>query len=189
MQERVCALELKYQRYLRKRLLKALLLGTCFLGLGIFAYLAFEFYEKERALNAKLIEEKRALQSKINAVKIKEEKMKLSKKLNQDLAIKEQKDLKPIKKISIKASTFDLVSLKKSYYQNPSLEKALLLSHLYLDNKDYKKSIFWSLKANELDKSAKESWVLFARARAGLGEDEAEILRLYSHYYESIQNP
>ena len=190
MQERVQELELKYQKYLRKRLLRRLFLGILGLCLGLGFYWSFEFYTQERALNAKLLEEKRLLQTKMAEAKIKQEKIKLHKeKLEQEKQISTFKGQNPITKISIESSVFDLSSLKKSYYQNPSFEKALLLSRLYLENKDYKKSIFWSLKANEWDKGARESWQLFARAKAGLGEkeQEGEILRLYTHYYENME--
>lgn len=189
MRERIYELELKYQKYLRKRLFKGLFLGILCLGLGFCSYMAFKFYTQERALNAKAHEEKRLLQAKVAEAKIKQEKMRLQQEKLQQNTIKQAKEQTPPTKVLIESSVFNIASLKKSYYQNPSFEKALLLSKLYLENKDYKKSIFWSLKANELDKNSKESWILFAKAKAGLGEkeEEAKILKLYEHYYETME--
>ena len=45
----------------------------------------------------------------------------------------------------------------------------------YYQIKDYKKSIFWALKANDIDKKAEDSWLIFAKAQIALGyQDEAK---------------
>lgn len=193
MQERVRELELEYQKYLRKRLFKGVFLGILCLGLGLGFYWGLEIYAHQKYLNAKLLEEKKHWQAKITEAKIEQEKMRLrQEKFKQEAQNSNPKEQNPPPpnppKVLIKSSVFDTLSLKRSYYQSPSFEKALMLARLYLENKNYEKSIFWSLRANEWDKSAKESWLLFARARAALTRGgEAEILALYAHYYEGME--
>ena len=86
-----------------------------------------------------------------------------------------------MQKFIISSNALNLANLKRSFYQNPSIEKALKLAELYLENKDYKKSIFWSLKANEMDASSKQSLLLFAKAKEALGEvvEAKRVLELY----------
>ncbi len=62
---------------------------------------------------------------------------------------------------------------------------AISLARFYMSKKDYKNSIFWSFKANSLDKNSKESWILFAEAKRALGlENEAQkVLKTYSDFY------
>ncbi|EOH7107567.1 transformation system protein, partial [Campylobacter jejuni] len=45
--------------------------------------------------------------------------------------------------------------------------------------------IFWTLKANELDKQKQDSWLIFAQAKRALGEEkEAQsALDAYINYY------
>ncbi|EAL7844825.1 transformation system protein, partial [Campylobacter jejuni] len=46
-------------------------------------------------------------------------------------------------------------------------------------------TIFWALKANELDKQKQDSWLIFAQAKRALGEEkEAQsALDAYINYY------
>ena len=64
-------------------------------------------------------------------------------------------------------------------------EKALNLAKKYFDIKAYQKTIFWALKANELDKQKQDSWLIFAQAKRALGEEkEAQsALDAYINYY------
>lgn len=90
-----------------------------------------------------------------------------------------------ISKIEIDSKILNISDLKQSFNQNPSYEKALNLAKKYFDIKAYQKTIFWALKANELDKQKQDSWLIFAQAKRALGEEkEAQsALDAYINYY------
>ena len=179
MQERVYELEKAYKKYLKKLWLKRILAFFVGIFLLIFGFFIWEKWQEKKALSLKVSAEKKVLETKISQAKILQEKQKLS---NQKLE-KEKLELlqNPPQKFIITSNVLNLPNLKKSFYQNPSLEKALKLAELYLNAKDYKKSIFWSLKANEMDANSKQSLLLFARAKEALGE-VAEAKRVYELY-------
>ncbi|KAA8604748.1 hypothetical protein CGP82_01270 [Campylobacter sp. LR185c] len=89
-------------------------------------------------------------------------------------------------KIQISSNNLNIATLRHAFYQNPSYEKAILLAQTYLDMKDYNKSIFWSLKANDINKISNTSWKLFAKAKQAQGfeEDAKKVLELYAKHYE-----
>ncbi|WP_252198987.1 CDC27 family protein [Campylobacter vulpis] len=185
MQERIYELEKAYKRYLKKLWFKRILFALCgifFVACGI---LFWEKWQEKKELSLKASAEKRALESKIDQAKILQEKQKLStQKLEREKeSLKEELELlqNPPQKFIITSNALNLANLKKSFYQNPSLEKALKLAELYLEAKDYKKSIFWSLKANEMDTNSKQSLLLFAKAKEALGEimEAQKVYELY----------
>ena len=193
MQERVRELELNYQKYLRKKRVKALFLGICLFFILSGAYFGFDFYERKKQLFAKALEEKKSLEKKLEDLKIAQEKNKISKeKMKKELENLKQneEELKSLNKIQITSISLNIGLLKKAFYENPSYEKALFMSKMYYENKDYKKSVFWALKANELDKSLKESWFLFAKAKEALGEiQEAEqAMQFWEEYYGFLED-
>ncbi|EAJ0879958.1 transformation system protein [Campylobacter upsaliensis] len=185
MQERIYELEKAYKRYLKKLWLKRVL-G---LFVGIFAlwgvFFFWEKWQEKKALSSKINAEKRLLEDKISQAKITQEKQKINhQKLEREKELlREELELlqNPVQKFIISSNALNLANLKRSFYQNPSIEKALKLAELYLENKDYKKSIFWSLKANEMDASSKQSLLLFAKAKEALGEvvEAKRVLELY----------
>ena len=185
MQERVYELEKAYKKYLKKLWLKRILAFFVGIFLLIFGFFIWEKWQEKKALSLKVSAVKKVLETKISQAKILQEKQKLSnQKLEKEKeSLKEELELlqNPPQKFIITSNVLNLPNLKKSFYQNPSLEKALKLAELYLNAKDYKKSIFWSLKANEMDANSKQSLLLFARAKEALGE-VAEAKRVYELY-------
>lgn len=164
MQEYIKDLEKKYKKIILKRYLKIFLILIiiffCFFGLYLF-YLNFK--EKEQILIC-ANKEKQILEQRLNQAKIQNEKNKILK----NKAEKQQEK----NNINIISNQINIQKLKKDFYFSPNYEKALFLSKIYFNNKDYKKSIFWSLKANELDKNKDGSWILFIKANEKLGYKE-----------------
>jgi len=170
MSERIRELELKYQSYLRKKFLKVLLFVCLILGFGFSGFLGFK-HLKQKDLALKALEEKNSLLQKTSQARLEFEKSKVLKQRQ--------------KAIQINSQLLSVANLKKAFYENPSYEKALKLSELYMEERAFQKAVFWALKANELD-NTKQSWELFAKAKAQLGEKELaqKVLDLYTAYYE-----
>lgn len=187
LQERIKELELRYKRYLFKKYALYFTAFLIFLSLPFFIYKMYEKNEKQKILSLKLMEEKKHLEQRLLEAKLNQEKNKILKTKNQEqnlTLVPKEED-----KIQIHAKTLDINLLKKAFYKNPSYEKALLLARMYFENKIFKKSIFWSLKANELKKDSKEAWLLFIKAKEALGEDEEakRAMNFYNQYYNLME--
>ncbi|TKX33029.1 CDC27 family protein [Campylobacter aviculae] len=190
MQERVRELENAYKKYLFKKRLKYLLFMV-FLSLFVCAiFIAMQSYYQKKLIYLEALEHKKKLEQNIVQAKISQEKAKITK----EKLIQEIKDLKEFKenfttKIEINSKIFNIEKLKNNFYQNPSYEKALLLADEYYKKKNYNKSIFWALKANDINKEAKDSWFMFAKAQIALGnKNEAKkALDIYLDSYGFIE--
>ncbi len=95
---------------------------------------------------------------------------------------------KPKKEILLTQNTLDIESIKKEFEKNPQPSKALFIARYYYDKKQYKKSLLWSLKANELDKKSEESWLLFAKSLVKTGKRNKAI-RLLQLYIRKSHSP
>ncbi len=85
------------------------------------------------------------------------------------------------KPLIIKNDQVDINELKRLFFKAPTPSKALIIARRYYQQKRYKESALWALKANELDKSNKESWLLFAKslAKQGKKREAINVLRIY----------
>ncbi|EOH1486817.1 transformation system protein, partial [Campylobacter jejuni] len=150
-------------------------------------FVLMQKYNKQKNIYLQAIEHKKHLEQKILQAQILQEKNKISReKLYKELEeVKAVQENTHISKIEIDSKILNISDLKKSFYQNPSYEKALNLAKKYFDIKAYQKTIFWALKANELDKQKQDSWLIFAQAKRALGEEkEAQsALDAYINYY------
>ncbi len=88
----------------------------------------------------------------------------------------------------IKSQTTSLTDLKAAYEAAPTAQKALLVARKYYEKKDYKKAAKWAYKANTLDSSNEESWLLFAKslAKDGKKRKAVTVLRIY---YKKSRSP
>lgn len=96
------------------------------------------------------------------------------------------KTLAPAKaKPQIHSVEMNASSLEAEFAQKAQLSTALNLAHLHLANKDYKKAILWSFKANSLDKSEARAWLIYAKAKFAQGKkDEAKrVLQSFMNHY------
>ncbi|HFN7057094.1 TPA: transformation system protein, partial [Campylobacter jejuni] len=150
-------------------------------------FMLMQKYNKQKNIYLQAIEHKKHLEQKILQAQILQEKNKISReKLYKELEeVKAVQENTHISKIEIDSKILNISDLKKSFYRNPSYEKALNLAKKYFDIKVYQKTIFWALKANELDKQKQDSWLIFAQAKRALGEEkEAQsALDAYINYY------
>lgn len=187
MQERIKELELRYKYFLLKKYLKYLLLIILISVIAFCFFVLMQKYNKQKNIYLQAIEHKKHLEQKILQAQILQEKNKISReKLYKELEeVKAVQENTHISKIEIDSKILNISDLKKSFYQNPSYEKALNLVKKYFDIKAYQKTIFWALKANELDKQKQDSWLIFAQAKRALGEEkEAQsALDAYINYY------
>ena len=62
-------------------------------------------------------------------------------------------------------------------------DDALFLARYFYDKKQYKKALNWALETNKLDSDIEESWLLFGRAKAKLGQ-RMEAIRVLQAYYD-----
>ncbi|MBK1963433.1 transformation system protein [Campylobacter novaezeelandiae] len=185
MQERVKKLELEYKKFLIRKYVKYFFITMFCLFLVFFIYFIINEFQKKEVLLKQALKEKQDLVSKLQKAKIQEEKNKIIKEKLQEENLN-LLEAKQKLQFEISSVIFNSSVLKNEFYKSPSFDKALLLSRLYFKDKDYKKSIFWSLKANEMDKNQKEPWFLFIKAKEALGElDEAKrALETYKFYYD-----
>ncbi|EAI6323946.1 transformation system protein [Campylobacter jejuni] len=187
MQERIKELELRYKYFLLKKYLKYLLLVILISVIAFCFFVLMQKYNKQKNIYLQAIEHKKHLEQKILQAQILQEKNKISReKLYKELEeVKAVQENTHISKIEIDSKILNISDLKKSFYQNPSYEKALNLAKKYFDIKACQKTIFWALKANELDKQKQDSWLIFAQAKRALGEEkEAQsALDAYINYY------
>lgn len=89
--------------------------------------------------------------------------------------VKSQKSLKPKKHRSIQ-------SAEKHFAQSGSYYDALYLARSYYKKGQYRKAQKWALITNDLNSHVEESWLIFAKSKAKLGQkrEAMEILAVYS---------
>ncbi|MDR1614001.1 MAG: CDC27 family protein [Campylobacteraceae bacterium] len=78
----------------------------------------------------------------------------------------------------------DIEELIKKFEASNNIVFATMISEEYFDRKNYKKSLEWALRANELDSQNELSWIMFARNQVKLGkrEDAIRALEIYTDY-------
>ena len=82
-------------------------------------------------------------------------------------------------KVLIETEKIETVEyLKNKFYDTNNIVFALMLAEEYLHKKDYKNSIKWALRANELDPQSERSWIVFAKAKAKNGNPNQAIKAL-----------
>lgn len=189
IEERVRELEDKYKRYLLKKYFKFLFIFAILIACMLISFFMVQDFYKQKALALEALEYKKTLNWQITQAQIANEKNKiLQERLSKDESKDElEEELKT--QIDIYSKILNISDLKRSFYQNPSYQKAMNLATQYYENKDYEKSIFWSLKANDIDRKNSDSWVLFAKAKQALGKDEEakQALDTYVSYYGLIE--
>lgn len=77
--------------------------------------------------------------------------------------------------------------MKKKFAQSQSSRDALLLAKNYYKKADYLASEKWALRANKLDNSLEDSWLLFAKSKVKLGK-EKEALKVLVSYSKKSQS-
>ncbi|MDR2081412.1 MAG: hypothetical protein LBP54_05945 [Campylobacteraceae bacterium] len=78
----------------------------------------------------------------------------------------------------------NIEELIKKFEASNNVVFATMISEEYFERKDYKKSLEWALRANEIDSQNELSWIMFARNQVKLGkkEDAIRALEIYTNY-------
>ena len=91
-----------------------------------------------------------------------------------------------IKKINLNGSSANYIeTMKKKFSMSKNPREALLLAKAFYAKKEYSKSEAWALTANKLDSNKDESWHIFAKSKAKLGQRDEAIKILLSYYKRS----
>ena len=89
-----------------------------------------------------------------------------------------------IKKINLKSSSINYIeAMKKKFKRGKQPREALLLSKAYYGKGDYSNAEQWALTANKLNAKLEESWLMFAKSKAKLG-NKNEAIKILSAYYK-----
>ncbi len=94
-----------------------------------------------------------------------------------------------IKKINLNGSSVNYIeTMKKKFKMSKNARDALLLAKAFYAKKEYSQSEKWALTANKLDSNKDESWHIFAKSKAKLGQKN-EALKILSSYYKKSHSP
>jgi len=88
-------------------------------------------------------------------------------------------------KIIIKSQKQTLQSLVNAYNISPDYAQAIKIAKIYFNRHNYKKTIEWSKKANQIKPENPTSWLLFAKTLVKLGKSKKakEVLSAYLNTY------
>ncbi|MDR1976957.1 MAG: hypothetical protein LBQ18_08220 [Campylobacteraceae bacterium] len=92
------------------------------------------------------------------------------------------------KKIIIETNDIqNIEELIKKFEASNNIVFATMISEEYFDRKNYRKSLEWALKANEIDSQNELSWIMFAKSQVKLGkrDDAIRALEIYTDYAKS----
>ena len=87
----------------------------------------------------------------------------------------------------LKVQNTNIQQLQKKFSQAPNYDIAMIIAHSYYKERDFNNAMIWAKKANRLDKSDAESWIIYARSFYALHqEDKArKLLHIYLQYENS----
>ena len=71
--------------------------------------------------------------------------------------------------------------ITKHFRQSGDKEDALFLARYYYDKHQYNKALNWALETNKIDNNIEESWLIFGKAKAKLGQ-RIEAIRVLQAY-------
>jgi len=86
-------------------------------------------------------------------------------------------------KVTSKKNTDSVKEIASRFAFAKDKDDALFLARYYYDKKQYKEALKWALETNKLDSDIEESWLIFARSKARLGQ-RIEAIRVLQAYYE-----
>jgi tetratricopeptide (TPR) repeat protein len=106
---------------------------------------------------------------------------------------KMQELIKPPVENKIIIETNDIQNIEeliKKFENSNNIVFATMVSEEYFDRKNYKKSLEWSLRANEIDSQNELSWIMFAKSQVRLGkiDDAIRALEIYTNYAKDAKS-
>jgi len=90
--------------------------------------------------------------------------------------------------VSAKKNTLTVQEMEKRFRLSQDKDDSLFLARYYLDKKQYSKALDWALETNKLDSDIEESWLIFARAKARMGQ-RMEAIRVLQAYFDRSGSP
>ena len=118
-------------------------------------------------------------------------------KSNNYLTAKELRSMKSVEKRGVSkpyvmkkmnfqtTSTNYIETMKEKYADSQSSRDALLLAKAFYRNSSYKEAEKWALRANKINSKMDESWLLFAKSKAKMGNRQEAINILAKYYTKS----
>jgi len=87
----------------------------------------------------------------------------------------------------LKVQNRSMEQLQKKFAQTPNYNIAILIARSYYKKGAFQKAIRWAKKANELDKSDADSWIIYAKSLYALHQENKarELLHIYLQYENS----
>ena len=86
-------------------------------------------------------------------------------------------------KVTSKKNTDSVKEIASRFAFAKDKDDALFLARYYYDKKQYKEALKWALETNKLDSDIEESWLIFAKSKARLGQ-RIEAIRVLQAYYD-----
>jgi len=102
------------------------------------------------------------------------------------VAVVESKPQKPKIKLTMSSQNYMQI-MKEKFYKNKNPRDAILIAKAYFRAGNYEEAKKWALRANSIDSSYEESWILFAKSKQMLGE-KREALRILITYYKKSKS-
>lgn len=186
-------LEKRWKKYRLKRVLKPLffILTITLLSIGAFYFAkksATEEKKKEVVTHTSqnILLPAKEFEKRLDGKKFYQKRKAVAKKAQKKARI--SKNGYP-HKVLISNKRADIKELEKNFYSHPTYSKAILLAQRYFDEKDYKRSLHWALKANEINKEDERSWIIFAKNLVKLNKKDkaARVLKTYILHHGSSQ--
>jgi tetratricopeptide (TPR) repeat protein len=205
------ALEKRCKRYHRKKILK--LVSGVIAGIGVLGILVYTYLSQSLHVSNNVTEKKEVVhvvskttkppkvaqetqQRTIKNLQQNKDNVQPTKQLHKKVVTHKEKpkkiiQKKPVKKVEPKSlvsqNEVNIEQLEKVYERRKSYTIAIKIAKKYFDKKDYKNSLKWAKKANNLNKEKSDSWILYAKSKYELGHKSAakEILHFYLNYKNS----
>lgn len=182
----ILELEKDFKAYKIKLFIKRALFVCIFCACFVGGFYAFTLYKTKQNTLKIALNEKSKMQEKLEMAKLEIQKAQI---------LNEKRDFAPSKetvmpqnkeKIIIHSYVANITNLEQNFHQKADYKIALHIARLYLVDKSYEKALWWSLKANELNKNDADSWIVFAKASFALGKkDEAKrALQSFLYFYD-----
>jgi len=90
---------------------------------------------------------------------------------------------KVIIEVTPKKSSGSVQQIESRFKVTRDKDDALFLARYYYEKKAYSKALKWALETNKIDSDIEESWLIFAKAKAQLGQ-RIEAIRVLQAYYD-----
>jgi len=105
------------------------------------------------------------------------------------VAVNNSLDTTKIKKITLNATSKNYIkTIKEKFSNSKNPREALLLAKAYYAEAKYKEAENWALMANKLNNNLDESWFVFAKSKAKMGQRD-EAIKILASYYKKTHAP